>query len=367
MLRYTATKLRSIVRPEDFVARIGGDEFVIISNTAAWGTSIEEFANQIVEEFQKPFELEEGIVRIGVSVGIANTNQSTDLLRDAGFALYEARRNGRNPICLFSSHLRDEALDMKRMADDIIRSLESEEFVPFFQPQLYAKTRRVVGVEALARWEHPSRRTLPPIDFLIIAEEVGLINQIDTQISNAAIQAHNKSGQHCIEKLSLNICQERLTSDAFFETLGHASDYDFRIAYELLESIAFDGVDERVIVSANEVKARGFEVEIDDFGTGRASIVGLLKVTPDRLKIDRQLVMPILGRGPERRLVQMIVEIATILNIDVVAEGVETVEHAELLRKLQINTLQGYAFAKPLAISDLTDFVERSSAAGIAV
>lgn len=364
ILKHTAETLRSVMREQDFVARIGGDEFVVICDTQGEESLAEDFASQIIREFQKPVELDDGIARLSVSVGLAYAKAGCDLLKNADLALYQAKRNGRNQVCEFSVHLRNEAQEKKHIADDILRGLEHEEFVPFFQPQLDAKTREVVGVEALARWQHPKRGTLPPIAFLPIAEEVGLINQIDRQIASAAIRTirqHNSFGLNPIQKLSLNVSPDRLLSDDFLSTIGHASEYEFRIAIELLESITFDGAENDVLERINAIKQKGYEIEFDDFGTGRASILGLLNVAPDRLKIDRQLVAPIFGSGPERRIVQMIVEIGNMLNIEIIAEGVETLEHAELLRKLNVKTLQGYAFAKPLSANDLELFLNSVS------
>lgn len=363
ILRHAASTLADLVFPGDFLARIGGDEFVVVSAPGNTGLDYTELAGRLIEAISRPIQYEGHECRVGSSIGIA-TRSSADarmeqVLVNADIALYEAKRHGRNRVESFTDALRLEAINTKRTADEILRGLEQNEFIAYFQPQFHAHTLEVVGLEALARWDHPTKGILPPAAFLHIAESLKVVSQIDAMVLNQALLQQfrlNASG-YPIPKVSVNVSAQRLMDETLFDRLSSLSFRPGSLSFELLESISFDGEDREMIRQIERLKALGADIEIDDFGSGHASIVTLLKLTPRRLKIDRQLVIPLLESRAQQKLVASIIEIGRSRGIEIVAEGVETMAHAHVLRDLGCNVLQGYALARPMPPGDLLGFI----------
>ena len=247
----------------------------------------------------------------------------------------------------------------KRLADSIIEGLERGEFIPYYQPQIDARTQELVGVEALARWRHPTRGILPPAAFIKIAEEVGVVGAIDRAVLELGLEQFRRWQKEGVRvpHISVNVSLRRLQDEELVESLSELDIEPGTLSFELVESIYLDDRDDEFAELVEKIKALGIEIEIDDFGTGYASIVSLTKLHPRRLKIDRQLVMPIVAEPAQRTLIQAIVDIAKSLQIGVVAEGVETMEHARLLRDLGCEVLQGYVYAKPLSALELEEFL----------
>ncbi|WP_085032376.1 bifunctional diguanylate cyclase/phosphodiesterase [Ensifer aridi] len=362
ILRHAAGLLRSNARESDFVARIGGDEFVIIR---AGGSSEEDtaLASRIIEAMSSPVRYKDQECRIGVSIGIAAQTAAADelsqILVNADIALYEAKRRGRNRHETFTGALKTAVFQTKQTADEILRGLEQNEFVAYFQPQFSPKSLDIIGVEALARWDHPTKGLIGPHAFLKTAEDINVVAAIDQKILEQAlfqICRWEANGIH-IPKVSVNLSYSRLRDEGLVARLEQMSIPKGRLSFELLESISFDENDVTVMSNIRRIKELGIDIEIDDFGTGYASILSLLKLTPRRLKIDRQLVLPILDSPAERRLVESIIDIGTSLGIEVIAEGVETLDHGHILKELECHGLQGYAFARPMSANDLATFV----------
>jgi diguanylate cyclase (GGDEF)-like protein/PAS domain S-box-containing protein len=362
ILRHAAQVLRANTKDSDFVGRIGGDEFVIISKTDAAENNDTVVASRIIDEMSLPIRYKEQECRIGVSIGIAHqshrNDELTQILVNADIALYEAKRRGRNRYEVFTHSLKTAVIKSKQTADEILRGLEQNEFVAHFQPQFCPVSLDIIGVEALARWDHPTKGLLAPYAFLKTAEDINVIADIDQRILEQALfQLHRweASGIY-IPKVSVNLSYQRLHDENLIERLSQLTIPTGRLSFELLESISFDESDITVLSNIERIKNLGIDIEIDDFGTGYASIVSLLKLTPRRLKIDRQLIIPILTSPKQRQLVASIIDIGTSLGIDVIAEGVETMEHAAALRDLGCYGLQGYAFARPMSANDLANF-----------
>ena len=371
MLVHAARVLSTAVGEGDFVARVGGDEFVVVRRwcnaDADAGACIKELtalAQRIVERMQEPLSFQGHECRVGVSVGIATDMDSLAdplrLLVNADIALYRAKDRGRNRYQFFNDALQAEIVTTKRIADDILSGLEQNQFVAHYQPQFCARTLDIVGVEALARWQHPGDGLLAPGAFMKIAEELNVVASIDRLILEQALvdfHAWEKIGL-AIPKASVNVSARRLQDD---ELIGSLRRMDIRrgaITFELVESIFLDDNDDLTAWNVEQIKDLGIDVEIDDFGTGYASIVSLMKLKPSRLKIDRQLVMPIVHSPGQRQLVGSIIDIGHSLGIEVLAEGVETMEHARVLKALGCDALQGYAFARPMSGADLVAFVQ---------
>lgn len=367
MLRHASDVLKANIRPEDFVARIGGDEFVVVCASDGDSAMLSALADRIIETMRQPVVYEGHECRFGVSVGIAvERGAQVDprrLLVNADIALYRAKSRGRNRHEFFSEALQAEVVRTKRVADEILHGLENEQFLPHYQPQFDAHTLDVVGGEALARWRHPTEGLVAPNHFLGVAEELNVVSTIDRMILEQALEqfaAWREAGLN-VPRLSVNVSARRLQDETLIDNLKGLSIEPGTIAFELVESIFLDESDDLVLFNIERIKDLGIDIEIDDFGTGYASIVSLLKLKPKRLKIDRQLVTPLVESTAQRYLVASIIDIGKSLGIQVVGEGVETLDHAHILRDLGCDILQGYAFAQPMSGAELSAFLAAGS------
>ncbi|MFP5077101.1 EAL domain-containing protein [Rhizobium sp. YIM 134829] len=366
VLCHTARILTALAGPLDTVGRIGGDEFLILRRGAGPAES-ESLAREILEAMAEPMLWEGQEIRLTVSIGLAHHEQGQplgQLLIDADLALYEAKRRGRNRAEIFSPTLKVAALVTRRTADDILRALDNDDFIAFYQPQFCPQTLTVTGVEALARWRHPTRGLLTPSSFLKTAESINVVAKIDERILEQTLDQARRWDMMgvVVPKISVNISRARLSDEHLAERLAALPLPRGRLSFELLESIFFDEDDRLLLNNVAAIKALGIDIEIDDFGSGYASITSLLKLTPRRLKIDRKLVTPMLEAPRQRRLVSSIVEIGKTLGIEVIAEGVETTAHVQLLRTLGCDALQGYALARPMSADEFLAYAQAQQA-----
>jgi diguanylate cyclase (GGDEF)-like protein len=364
MLVHAAKVLRENVRDGDFVARIGGDEFVVVSQLKS-RRDLTRLASRIVEQMHQPVPYMGHECRCGVSVGIAyQRGEKVDdkrLLIDADIALYRAKRRGRNRHEFFTEALQAEIVSSKRMADDILAGIEKGQFVAWYQPQFDARTLAISGVEALARWEHPGRGVVSPDVFLPIAEDLNVVATIDRMILEQTLtwmRRWRESGI-AVPRASVNVSARRLRDDNLIRSLKRLDIEPGTISFELVESIYLDEHDDIVAFNIDQIRELGIDIEIDDFGTGYASIVSLLRLQPRRLKIDRQLVMPVRESEGQKQLIASIVDIGHSLGIGVVAEGIESQDHVRLLTELGADTLQGYALSRPLSPGGVETFVRQ--------
>jgi len=360
MLVHASRVLSRSIRPSDIVARIGGDEFVILALNAN-DAEMSALSGRIVEEMRQPIDFQGFACRCGVSIGIALASgmrvDARKVLINADIALYRAKSQGRNRFQFFNHNLQADIINNKRLADEILSGIENGEFTTWYQPQFSARTMQLTGVEALVRWQHPSRGLLTPDKFLKIAEEINVVQTLDRIVLETALKDKMRWAALgvSVPKVSVNVSARRLHDDALADSLRMLQIRPGEISFELVESIFLDESEDVAAENLDKIKALGIDIEIDDFGTGHTSIVSLLKLKPKRLKIDRQLVQPIITSAQERALVRSIIDIARSLGVETVAEGVETVAHASLLLELGCDLLQGYAFSRPLSFDDFTE------------
>lgn len=362
MLVNAADVLRRHVSSPDLVARIGGDEFVVLLRDVVDQQVAADLAAKIIKAMNIPFDFQGFTCRFGVSIGIAEANgiktDARKILIDADLALYEAKRKGRNCYEFFTHSLQANIVTSRRVADELLTALERDEITAWYQPQFCAHTMELVGAEALVRWQHPGKGILPTSTFLKVAEDLSVMAQLDKVVLDCALRDRMRWAAMgiTVPKISVNVSSKRLHDANLVESLEGLSISPGAMAFELVESIFLDENDDTVTSNIERIKALGIDVEIDDFGTGHTSIISLLKIKPKRLKIDRQLVMPILNSHRERALVRSIIEIARSLGVGTIAEGVETQAHADILRDLGCDLLQGYAFSHPLSFEDFASF-----------
>jgi len=367
MLKHAAKVLKDCVRSTDFVARIGGDEFVVLCAVESGTKKLSNMAARIIRELSKPIRYEGHECRFGASIGIAADSgadlDAKQLLLNADIALYRAKGAGRNRHEFFSKDARRSIIAAKRLADEILQGLERHEFVPVYQLQFHARTLEVAGVETLARWQHPEHGLMAPDRFLKIAEDLDVVSTIDGLILEHALadRAVWAKDGFLAPKISVNVSSSRLNDPALGKKLRALKVAPGTLSFELLESISLDDCDDAVIANLRHFRRLGIDIEIDDFGTGHASIVSLLKLSPRTLKIDRELIRMLPQSAEQRKLVRSIIDIGRSLNILVTAEGVETMDHVRILADLGCDVLQGYALARPMPAAQIPAYVQAAS------
>lgn len=371
VLCHVSNILKLLVQPNDLATRIGGDEFIFVrANCQAEEAAA--LANEIVAAVSEPIDWRGHPCRIGASVGVTlfspNEADLDALLPRADLALYRAKERGRGRLEVFDAAMQDEMVSNARLSDEIMDAIDRAEFFPVYQPQFSAADLSVSGVEALCRWRHPNGKILAPDTFMKIATQLSLIGSIDRIMFEkvGADFAHLEEKNLLPSSLSLNIGYERLLDADLAKQLGALRRPNLSVVVELLETLSLDAPEDEVLFAIDRLKESGIDIEIDDFGSCRASIVSLISVGPSALKIDRQIVMPCLESPNYRRLISAIVDIGQALGIKVVAEGVEAEDHVRLMRDLGCDVLQGYALARPMPLKDLISLLEDQDRAGIA-
>lgn len=355
VLAHIGAQISGVVGSDGFSARIGGDEFVIILNAGRSEAFAKDIAQDIASCMQKPFFHKGRPCRIGISFGIVSNTIAKggawDLMSYADDALYSAKAAGRNRSQVLSREMYQNLLQDRRLLDDLVDAINEGQFVPYFQPQVSAKHHDLTGVEVLARWIHPDLGMISPGVFLPLARQMNVESDIDTAIFNATLdllQTWEAKGI-TLPKVSFNLSAGRLHTLGTDDIVKSARRVRTPIAFELLETILLEEEDQKTWDTIKSLRQAGFRIEIDDFGSGHASIVGLTQVQPDVLKIDKRLVDMIEPTMANTSVISAVVAIATSLGIPIIAEGVEDMHQAKVLADLGCDHLQGYVFAKPMS------------------
>lgn len=358
-----ARVLREETKASDLPVRTGGDEFVILLAPELSSLEGQAVAERMLGRIKQPKDFGDKTIRVGASFGVASTRDGLlpleQLLVGADAALYEAKDLGRNKVRMYTPELHGAVLDRRELAREIRLAIANEEFVPFFQAQFCAKTHEIVGVETLVRWRSPKLGLLFPDVFLPVAQQLSAVDEIDELIlhkSMEQISSLEKSGI-CIPKVSFNVTAERIQNPRLPALVEAISSFGPKISFEILESVLVEEQSDFFNHSLDRLRETGISIEIDDFGSGHASIVGLMHLRPDVMKIDQRLIMPITESDMTRGLLEQIIGMAELMGLRVTAEGVETMEHARILAELGCDTLQGYAFCKAIPIEELEKFI----------
>lgn len=354
VLCHVADILKEASGAGDEAFRVGGDEFCIL---VARGKSLED-AIALVETIQfgleSPCYFDGKTCRFGASFGIASSDDAKiangDLMSFADAALYKAKETGRGRVQVLNTALRDTLHQGRRLAADLELAVENRDFVPFFHPQICAETGMLVGAEVLARWRTQNGKLIYPETFLPMAEQIRVVPMIDALMVEETIQVLDawKEAGFSIAKLAFNVSSGRLHDSDLIASVRPVQARGVQVAFELLESILLDDDDEAIDFALDLIRDAKIHIEMDDFGTGHASILGLLHVRPDVLKIDRRLTANVVHSDQARDLVSSILGIARSVGISSLAEGVETPAQANVLRKLGCRVLQGYLYTRPL-------------------
>jgi diguanylate cyclase (GGDEF)-like protein/PAS domain S-box-containing protein len=370
LLRYAAGQIQQAVRVGDSVARVGGDEFVVVcDDVSAW--DIQKVAELVVDALRQPTRIADLDVRVTASLGIAISDENATpegLLRDAGFAMYNAKGNGRSRIELFDEVLRSRAEQRTAMTAALGHALEREELVVEYQPVIDLMTGGIVSAEALLRWEHPERGRISPEEFIPLAEESGLIVPIGAWVLDQACQQlaeWQRTDPTMSVAVNLSV-QQVTTSDVAIkiqEVLTRTGLRPADLCLELTESLFMQDVDyfEKTL---HGLKALGVRLAIDDFGTGYSSLSYLNRFPVDAVKIDRSFVDR-LGSDPHASaLVAAIIAMADALDLEVTAEGVETADQLAHLTRLRCRRAQGFLLAQPMTATAMGKFIAETHPSG---
>ena len=355
-----AKMLKDSVRPEDTVARMGGDEFAILLSEIKDFSEAMSVAERIQKRLKPPIKLGEKEFSSTVSIGIvvcASGQVTPDiLLRDADTAMYRAKEMGKDCYQLFDPGMQEQAQRRSNLKVELQRAIEQEEFVLHYQPIVELNTGKLSGFEALLRWQHPQRGLIPPLEFIPLCEETGLIIPIGQWvIEQACRQICTWKEQFYRQRplsVSVNLSGKQLTCEDIVEQIYNVLKETHLdpscLNLEITESILMEGSDS-AISTFGQIKALGVALSMDDFGTGYSSLSYLHQFPLDILKVDRSFVNRIQEGNDSAKIVQTIIVLAKNLNLTTVAEGIETAEQLSYLRDIDCQYGQGYLFSKPLS------------------
>ncbi len=364
VLQNTARILGDCAPQGSLVARVGGDEFALFVPDAAPDSDLALLAARLINAVAKPIHHGGSECRYGISIGIAVADgpqaDGSALFINADLALYRAKNGGRGRYCFFTDAMRSAALAHKQKCDEILAGIERDEFFCVYQPQFDANTRQLTGVEALVRWQTPNGEVLLPADFLTTAEDLNVLGIIDRIVLQKAVADFGCwAGQGLkVPRLSVNLSKARLRDPDLAAELASLNIDHGVLSMELLESNFLDDQTDEVAANLAAIKQLGIGIEVDDFGTGHASIVSLLRLNPDRLKIDRALVEPIVSSERQVQLLRSIVDIGHLQGISIIAEGVETDAQILILQAIGCDEFQGHALARPMTPAALVQFLQ---------
>jgi len=372
LLVAVAARLRTCVRQEDTVARFGGDEFaVLLSEMAHTGQAVET-AERLIAALAAPFRLGNHDVVIETSIGVVTTTPSATaaaVMRDADVALYRAKAAGRGRYAIFDETMQMYALERLELEADLRLALERDEFTVYYQPKIVLTTGQLEGMEALVRWQSPTRGLVSPAAFIPVAEETGLIHPLGQWVlAEACRQTRCWNAQApgmpavvgCVNLSARQFTQPTLVADVA-RALEESGVDPRHVQLEITESVAM-GNAEATIQTLQQLKGLGVQLAIDDFGTGYSSLAYLKRFPVDTLKIDRAFVTGLKCDSEDAAIVTAVIGLGRALGLTVVAEGVETAGEATQLRALGCELGQGYYFARPLPPEQADAFVRHRSA-----
>ena len=366
LLQIVSSRLLTVVREGDTAARLGGDEFVVLLDGSTLDAGAELVAQRLLEVLRQPYELSRTGGRklsVTASIGIASGARSDadELLRDADLALYSAKEAGRDRYAVFASSMQETSRDRLTLEMDLREALDRGQLRVVYQPTFDLRSRRVTGVEALARWQHPTRGMLNPDDFIPVAEASGLIIPIGRWILNEACRqgARWRAHGHAIG-VAVNVSARQLESDEMLEDVRRAlerSGLDARALTLEVTETALMRDQSATAERLRALKTLGVRIAIDDFGTGYSSLAYLRQFPADALKIDRSFIDGIATSKGSAALIHTLVELGRTLGIETLAEGIEDRAQLETLQREHCDQGQGFLFSRPLDVAAVEDFL----------
>jgi diguanylate cyclase (GGDEF)-like protein/PAS domain S-box-containing protein len=368
LLQNVAQKLQSYLKPTDLIARIGGDEFVILLEDIAGDEDVLQVVQKILHQFQTFTVINGHEVFITTSIGLVFGNshykKANDLIRDADIALYHAKSEGKATYRVFDARMHTQAVNRLNLETQLRKAFEKDEFVLHYQPIMDIFKKQLVGFEALVRWQHPTRGLILPSEFIPITEETGLILRLDDWVINESCRQlsnwRNRFPEYFPLKISVNLSVQDLRAANLLSSIerslsktGLSGDC---ITLEITESMLIDNI-HKTIDLLNQLREKNIHISIDDFGTGYSSLKYLHLLPADYLKIDRSFVSRMAEENRDYQVVNTIINLSNQLGVAVIAEGIETNQQLKWLEKLGCEFGQGYFFSKPLPASEIEQLI----------
>jgi diguanylate cyclase (GGDEF)-like protein len=367
LIRSVTLRLSRALRGNDLVARLGGDEFAVITTAAVDPSALQHIADRIIAQLCAPYSINGNTIVIGASIGIAMIDRQSggdaaDIMRYADMALYRAKNEGRNRACVYDTVMDADLSKRKLIEQELREAIEGDNLTVLYQPVLNASGETVVGVEALARWPHPVRGMISPVEFIPIAEHSGLIVDLGARVlRRACLDGRAWAGI----SVAVNVSPVQFRQIDFVTTVERIlaeTGFDAaRLELELTESTLLGNVD-NAEVAMRRLKKLGVQLALDDFGTGYSSLLYLRRLPFDKLKIDRSFVLSIEKAPDAAAIVHAIVSLGRGLGMKVTAEGVETAEQHLFLRAAGVHCMQGFRFGRP---TDPAEIASRLAKPGV--
>ena len=370
ILMETARKLEHVVQSVDLVARLGGDEFVVLLEERQDVQSAIHVADKILMEFQRPLNLEEREILVSTSIGIAlgttNYREATDLLRDADIALYQAKAQGKGRYEIFNAEMHTQTLKQLQLEHYLQQAISRQELRVYYQPIFTLGGRELFGFEALVRWVHPLEGMVPPARFIQVAEETGLIREIDMWVLQNSceqmVRWHHQFPHYSHLKVSTNLSGQEFQDPHLLDNIIailQKTGLDARcLTLEITENISIENID-HTITLLEAVRELGMSASIDDFGTGYSSLSYLYNLPVNYLKVDKSFVSNMRKDSKNYKIVQAIIGLSNQLQIDAIAEGIETEEQLKWLEAMGCELGQGYLMSKPKTSEEITQLLSQ--------
>ena len=365
LLVEVARRLKELVRTSDIIARVGGDEFVVVQSVST-RSDVSDAAKRIISALSEPFLIGEEEAVIGTSVGIAmfpaDGRTAEELVRNADKAMYHAKQTARGTFCPFNASI-DYRLHERRVLERELRhAVERRELEVHYQPVFSGETVQIAGVEALVRWRHPTRGMVSPAEFIPVAEESGLIRELGSWVLETACRDALSWPDHL--RVAVNVSPAQFTQEDFaqrvfgiLERTGLASD---RLELEVTESLLIGDIP-KVLPTLVALRERGIHLSLDDFGTGYSSLNYLHRFPFEKIKIDRSFISRLGEAEDARKIIGAIIALARGLNMTVTAEGVELQSQLEILRQLDCDLVQGFLLGRPTRKCEIGEFFSQAT------
>lgn len=362
LLKAVADRLKLVIDPGVTLARLGGDEFAILSENCAQVGQAADLAQLIVNVLKEPYELEEhrlfSTVSIGISLFPGDAQSAEQLLRNADAALFKAKSNGRSGYALYTEELTAHAQQRVETASELRRALEQGELQVYYQPVHDLFSGKMIGAEALVRWQHPQRGLVPPGEFIPIAERTGLIADIDMWVMRQACQQMVRwlGDGKVLDFVACNVSSRLFAHREMYKQVAQVLDdtglEPSRLEVEVTESAVMDD-HEVALEQLHRLRDLGLRLAIDDFGTGYSSLLRLKRLPVQKLKIDQGFVAGLPGDDDDVAIVRVIIALARSMGMAIHAEGIEQSEQARFLLEHQCDMGQGYWYGRPVPARDL--------------